>query len=117
MWEILSWNFWKNQAPHEHKWDSYDTVEDIWNKLIDDTLNQAIQEAEAQSWRTILWPEALNLTSYIDDDIREILQNVVNLPPEEEDYIESSQFKIALFKQKLEEGKFRERLIEALKEE
>ena len=90
--------------------DSYDEVEKKWGVIIEKLLEEIRKNIEEKLGRTMLDNEFWHYIFHLHIEIEQILQ-WINIPPEEEDYIESTEFKVAVFKQKIEEWRFREKLL------
>lgn len=111
MLKVIQW--WLKPA-RISSWDSYNELEEKWGQMIETILNETLKQAESFLERPIDWPEFMFRTSELEIEMEEILQDI-NLPPCEEEYIESTWFKIALLEQRFREWRFNERLLKVLK--
>ncbi len=112
MWKVLTWNFWEEDRSIENgTYHKLDTAEDSCELLINEVFNKALIEAQRRLWRIISPAEALKISSEITQEMSHLWEDIVGSPTEV-DYDSSFASKIALFKQKLTEWRYKERLLE-----
>lgn len=112
MWQILSWSFWKDDRSIENgTYDDLNAAEDSCEQLISEIFNNALLEAQTKTWKVIDLTNALRISSEITQEMSHLWEDIVGSPTEV-DYDSNHIYRIALFKQRLEEWRYKEKLLE-----